>query len=155
VAGLEDSTGWSLLCRVDTRLCALPLENIIETTRPLPIEPVAGAPDFLLGLAVVRGAAVPIVDAERLLGGGQVSASRFVMLRVGERRVGLAVESVLGVRQVVADSLEELPPLLRGADAAAVSAIGTLDAELLMVLQAARIVPEALLAALETEALAS
>jgi purine-binding chemotaxis protein CheW len=133
----------------------LPLANVIETTRPLPIEPVAGAPDFVLGLAIVRGAAVPIVDAGRLLGGGKSAPARFVMLTVGKRRVGLAVAGVAGIHHVAAMSLEELPPLLRSADAAVVSAIGTLDAELLMILQTVRIVPEELLAALEKEAIAS
>ena len=149
------NSGLSLLCRVDTRLCALPLESVIEMTRPLPVEPVAGAPDFVLGLSVVRGSAVPIVDAGRLLSGGRSPLSRFVILRVRERRVGLAVDAVLGVRSLQARSLEELPPLLRSAAADVVEAIGTLDSELLMILRAVRIVPEELLAAIETEALAS
>ena len=147
--------GWSLLCRVDAWLCALPLEGVVETLRPLPIEPVAGAPDFVLGLSVVRGAAVPIVDVERLLGGRGANPTRFVMLKVGERRVGLAVEGVVGVRQIGATSLEDLPPLLRNAEADVVSTIGTLDSELLVVLQAVRIIPEAFFAAVEGKALAS
>jgi purine-binding chemotaxis protein CheW len=146
---------WSLLCRVDERLCALPLASVVETTRPLPIEPVTGAPAFVLGLSIVRGTAVPVVDAERLLGGQRSTPSRFVMLRVGKRFVALAVDGVVGVRQLGAASLQELPPLLRNADAAVVSNIGTLDSELLVVLQAIRIVPEAFFVAIEAEALAS
>jgi purine-binding chemotaxis protein CheW len=152
---MKAGDAWSLLCRVETRLCALPLDNVVETMRPLPIEPVAGAPDFVLGLSVVRGAPVPIVDVERLLGGKSVNPARFVMLKVGERCVGLAVESAVGIRQIGAASLQDLPPLLRNAEADAVSTIGTLDSELLVVLQAVRIVPEAFFAALEGEALAS
>jgi purine-binding chemotaxis protein CheW len=152
---VQINSGLSLLCRVDTRLCALPLESVIETTRPLPVEPVVGTPDFVLGLSIIRGSAVPIVDAGRLLKGKGSSPTRFVMLRVGERRVGLAVDSVLGIRPLDSVALQELPPLIRSADAEIVSAIGALDAGLLLVLSAARIVPGELVASLEKAALAS
>ncbi len=150
----SSNAGLSLLCRVDTRLCALPLESSVEATRALPIEPVPGAPPFVLGLCIVRGAAIPIVDAALLLGSPRSSAARFVILRVGDRRVGLAVDAVLGVRQI-AGSFEELPPLLRGTDSSIVSAIGTLDAELLMVLRAVRMVPDEVYASVEAAARAS
>src|SRR5436853_466591 len=108
--------GLSLFCRVNTRLCALPLESIVETTRPLPCEPVAGTPAFVLGLSVIRGVAVPVVDAGQLLSGQRSAPSRFVVLKVGDRRVALAVEAVVGVRSVGALALQDLPPLVRSAD---------------------------------------
>jgi purine-binding chemotaxis protein CheW len=44
-----------LLFRSGGRLCALRLESVRETTRPLPIEPIAGTPPFVLGISVMRG----------------------------------------------------------------------------------------------------
>lgn len=154
-ADMRDGETQSLLCRVDQRLCALPLAGVVETIRPLPVEPVAGAPAFVLGLSVVRGVPTPIVDAARLLGGSGGAPKRVVILKVGERRVGLAVDAVLGLDRIGASSLQALPPLLRNGETEGVSALGTLDSELLIVLQAVRLVPESLLAALETKALAS
>jgi purine-binding chemotaxis protein CheW len=132
----------SLICRVRKRLCALPLEHVIETLRPLPIEPVAGAPSVVLGLAVIRGIPLPVVDAGRLFGEEGSQPERFVTLVVGARRIALAVDSVLGVRTVMQDSLHALPPLLREADDDVITAIGLLDAELLLVLRTARLLPE-------------
>lgn len=152
---MEVNGGLALLCSVDSRFCALPLESVIQTTRPLTIEPVSGTPPFVLGLSVIRGMAVPVVDAGRLLSGRPSSSSRFVLLRVGERRVALAVEKVLGVRAVDAIALDSLPPLIRNADADAISSIGALDAELLLLLSAVRIVPDDLLASMDARALAS
>ena len=60
------SASW-LLCRAGARLCALPLQNVMETMRLLPIEPVAGAPRSVLGLCPIRGAPVPVVDLQSLL----------------------------------------------------------------------------------------
>jgi chemotaxis signal transduction protein len=56
--------------------------------------------------------------------------------------MALAVDSVVGVRPIRAGALHALPPLLR--DSAVIAAIGVLDAQLLVVLQASRLLPEAL-----------
>jgi purine-binding chemotaxis protein CheW len=138
----DRDAGLLLICRVQTRLCGLPLEHVLEIMRPLPTEPVAGAAHFVRGLAVIRGAPVPVVDTARLLGAEGAQADRFVTVNAGERRVALAVDSVLGVRAVPAGSLRELPPLLHEACADVVAAIGLLDAELLLVLHSARLLPD-------------
>lgn len=132
----------SLFCRVRARLCAMPLQHVVETMRPLPVEPLAGMPAFVMGLAVVRGQPLPVVDAGALLGDLEdPQHTRFVTLVTGRRNIALAVEAVLGVRELPPD-LQGLPPLLREASAEVVSAIGTLDAELLLLLESARIVPD-------------
>jgi len=138
----------SLICRVRTWRCALALSEVVETLRPLPVEAVAGAPFFMRGLALVRGLALPVIDAARLLDGiDAVSAPRrFVVLRTGERRVVLAVDEVLGVRAVPIDVQHPLPPLLDEAGRDAVACIGRLDAELLLVLDNARLLSDEVLA---------
>jgi chemotaxis signal transduction protein len=52
------------------------------------------------------------------------------------------VDGVIGVRALVVGSLKKMPPLLRGASAETVEAIGTLDSRLLVVLSATRILAE-------------
>jgi purine-binding chemotaxis protein CheW len=131
-----------LVCRVETRLCALPLEHVVETLRALPIEPVADAPPFVLGLAVIRGEPLPVVDVGRLLGTDSAQAERFVIVNAGGRRVALAVDHVAGVRAVAPESLVALPPLMHTAASDVIAAIGLLDAELLLVLQSTRFVPD-------------
>lgn len=111
--------------------------------RPLPMAPILSAPSFVSGLAIVRGVPTPVVDVGRLLGAGDdAQPTRFVAVRVGEKRVALAVETVVGLRTLSATALHELPPLIREASADVVAAIGALDASLLVVLRTARLVPE-------------
>lgn len=146
------SPGLSVVCRVGSRFCALPIEHVEETMRPLPLEPLAGMPPFVLGLCIIRGAARPVVDAGKLLGAGEAETpTRFLTLRIDERRVALAVDAVVGVRDLSAHVLENLPPLLHDAGADVVSAIGTLDAGLLLVLRSARVVPDPVWARVESE----
>ena len=142
----------SLLCRVHTRLCALPLAQVIETMRPLPIEPIADAARFVCGVAVIRGVPVPVVDAARLLGTEEEPhPARFVTLRTGTRRIALAVTGVLGIRAIPDEAVQQLPPLLRDAGADVVAAIGRLDSELLLVLRSLRIIPNELWATIEAQ----
>lgn len=139
----------SLVCRVHGRLCALPLEQVVETMRPLPIESVAGAPRFVRGLAVIRGAPVPVVDVGWLLGDADSPGGRLVTLSVGTRRVALAVDSVVGIRALPAGARHALPPLLSAGSSALVSEVGLLDAELLLVLQSSQLLSDLDWAALD------
>jgi purine-binding chemotaxis protein CheW len=131
-----------LVCRVEALLCALPLEHVVEALRALPIVPVADAPPFVLGLAVIRGEPLPVVDVGRLLSADGAQAERFVIVNAGGRRVALAVDHVAGVRTVAPESLTALPPLMHTTASDVIAAIGLLDAELLLVLQSTRLVPD-------------
>jgi purine-binding chemotaxis protein CheW len=139
-----------LLCRVGTHLCALPVEHVVETMRPLAVVPLAGVPLGVSGVSLIRGFPVPVIDAGCLFGiPGPRQVTRFVTIKVDERRAALAVDSVVGVRTLPVDSSRELAPLLQTSDAGVVSTIGTLDANLLLVLQGARLVPASIWKAIE------
>jgi purine-binding chemotaxis protein CheW len=157
MSGEEDSHRF-LLCRIGLRIGAVALQNVRETMRPLPVEPLAGAPPFVLGVAIVRGAPTPVVDANRLLGASSTSSTpilspspaRFVSLKLDRRTVALAVDAVLDIRSLPAGMLAGIPPLLQGADTALLSLIGALDTKLLIVLEAARLVPDSVWTVINT-----
>ena len=134
----------ALLCRVGDHSCALPLAHVVETMRPLPLLPLPGVEPCVLGMAVVRGSAVPVVDGRILLGALRPERpGRFVLLSLGARRAVLAVDGVAGVVTLDLSSLDELPPLAGVIAADVIAAIATLDASLLLVLRTACLVPEA------------
>jgi purine-binding chemotaxis protein CheW len=138
------SQSW-LLCRVGTRICALPLEHVVETMRPLPVEPMADAPACVLGLCLVRGDPIPAIDLQALFGKPAATPQRMVTLNVAGRRIAAVVDSVVGVRAIDPDQFHGLPPLLHDAAGDIVSAVGALDSELLLFLRAARLAPQELL----------
>jgi len=139
-----------VLVRSGNLFCALPLASVIETLRSPPITAVAGAPLWVQGVAVIRGAMVVVVDLGILLGPGsaELKQARVVTLRVGARVIGLAVESIVGVREFERALLSELPPLLLQAHPQVLTAIGLLDGELMLVLDGSRIITEPELARL-------
>lgn len=126
----------ALFFRTQERFCALPLDCVAEILRPQKLRPATGLPAFVLGVSLIRGAIVPVVDMALLLGAAPIrEPARLIVLRLGARAVALAVEAVIGVRAVAAGALQDLPPLLRDAGEA-VAAIAPLDHELLLVMQA-------------------
>lgn len=141
---------YRLLCRAGTHLCAIPIDRVIEIMRMLPIREVAGAPRYVRGLSIIRGAPLPVVDIGRLIGDHAATPERLITIRTDSRTIALAVESVLGISAIAAEALGQLPPLL-GDAAETIAAIGTLDSELLFFLRTAQIVPEGLLMALDAQ----
>src|SRR5258708_4700533 len=104
--------------------------------RPLPVEPISGAPSFVQGISIIRGIPTPVVDLGAILGTPCERAERFVTLRVGEKQMALSVNAVLSVRDL--DSImttRELPSLLQRASKDVIETIGTLDEQVLMVLR--------------------
>jgi purine-binding chemotaxis protein CheW len=126
-----------LVCTAGPHRFALPASSVIETMRMLPIETVAGAPPFVCGLSVIRGAAVPVLDTARLFGTEAARYQRLVTVRIGERTAAVAASAVVALQSIDGGELDELPPLLRDADA--IGAIARLDEELVFFLRAARV----------------
>jgi purine-binding chemotaxis protein CheW len=118
--------------------------------RPLPVQPFDGMPAFVAGLSIIRGAPVPVVDLARLLGNdSSARRTRFVVVKVRERRVALSVERVIGMKSLAFAGSAALPPLLGSACSDFVSAVGSLDAHLLVVLESGLIVPSSTWTSLE------
>lgn len=153
MAGNDAASASFLICRCNQRLCALPLAHVAETMRPLPVESIPDMPPFLLGVSIIRGALVPVVNVAQLVGAtSHDEPARYVTLKVDERQVALAVEGVVGVRELPPASVDEIPPLLRDSGSDLISAITTLDAELLVVLQGARLISEPVWRTIDTQA---
>ncbi len=141
----ETPSAAMLLVRVADRLCALPIRQVREVMRPLPVHRLDQAPACVAGLAVVRGMSVPVVDLSRLIavGGSAADITRFVTIHADQRLVAVAVSEVVGVRTIDHATLSALPPLLDGGQDEAIAALGVRDRQvLLLVLNAARLLPE-------------
>ena len=137
----------ALICQAGTTLCALPAQFVAETMRCLPVEPLRSPLPFVTGVAVVRGAAVPVVDLAACLGLGSAPTTRFVTVRPAGRAdglVALAVAAVSGVREIAPDLAATVPPLLRGTSGDLVTAIGVLGEAPLLILGNSFAVPDEL-----------
>ncbi|MDB5097426.1 MAG: CheW-like protein [Cyanobacteria bacterium RYN_339] len=133
-----------LVLIVRERTYALPLAGVVEVMRPLPLRALEGAPAYVLGIATIRGQAVPVVDPGQLVAGTPGTPRRFVTVRSGQRLVALAVEAVVGVRQLPRQALADLPGFLANAAAGALAGLGAPDGEVLALLDAGKLLPTGL-----------
>jgi purine-binding chemotaxis protein CheW len=142
-----------MLFRLGAGLCAIPVGQVVETMRPQPSRPLADAPPYVVGVSVIRGAPVPVVDLAMVVHGRGQEATRLVTVRTPDaaRTVALAVTEVVGVASIPADSLGSLSPLLADAGPASVRSVGVADTEILLLLDGARAVPDDVWRALATE----
>ena len=79
-------------------------------------------------------------------GGG---VNRFVTVRLGDRQVAFSVGAVLGIHHLDEATTVGLPPILRDASGDIIEALGTLDAQILVVLRATWELPDDVWRALE------
>jgi purine-binding chemotaxis protein CheW len=146
-SGAETHQSW-LLCHATSMLCALPAEQVLEVMRVLPLEPFAAAPRYVLGLSIIRGVPVPVVDIGLIVGNVATKAARLVTIKTAGRTVALTMQGVIGITEIGAAAFDQLPPLLQDAAADTIAGIGVRDSGLLIFLRAGRIVPEQMFDAL-------
>lgn len=132
----------SLVFRAGPLLCALHLDEVIETMRPLTTHPLAGTPAFVTGICIMRGAPTLVVDVARLLGGIEAEVSRFVAVQTERGPVAFATGEIQGVRPVSTSTNGRHEALLGNAPARLIAAVGTLDAAPVLLLQSMRLVPD-------------
>jgi len=140
-----------LLIRAGALRCGFALTEVDEVMRPLAIKRMAGMPDFVHGVSIIRGEVVPVVNLGALLvGTSAIESNRLLVMRAGARKVAIAVDDVEGVADLPHERLQNLPPLLQETQADLIERIGALDRELLLVLEAARVLPESVWETLAT-----
>ncbi|APR85746.1 Hypothetical protein A7982_11095 [Minicystis rosea] len=126
------------------------MAHVVETMRPLPAERLPGMPELLLGLSIVRGAVVPVVDLAGFFGDRDGVVSRYVLVRAGARRLVLAVSAVRGVVRL--DPASGGGEVIAGEAAArCIRAVMVEGGRSLVVLDVGRLLPEAILRAIDRE----
>jgi purine-binding chemotaxis protein CheW len=140
---IDAASSAMLVARAGAHRCALPAQEVVEVMRRQPVRMIASLAACIEGLAVIRGEAVPVVSLTRLFDPAATeTAGRFISVRIGQRRVALAVSEVLGMRQLPARQIAALPPLLGAVERSAVAGLEVLDLQLLLVLNCARLISD-------------
>ena len=99
-----------LVVRSGGALLGIPVAQVREVVRATGIRPVPGTPVIQAGIVNVRGAIVTVLDLLALRTGVRaVVPASIVLLEYGARMLGLTVDAVHDVRQVVEDSSASRP----------------------------------------------
>ncbi len=93
---------------------AIDIMRVREIIHPLPITPVPRAPAFVEGVVRLRGEVIPVLDVRKRLGveaRPPTRKSRFLIVNVAGRRIGLVVDEVCEVLRLPRSDIRAAPAL--------------------------------------------
>lgn len=93
---------------------AVDIMRVREIIHPLPITPVPRAPPSVEGVVRLRGEVVPVLDVRKRLGlppSPATRRTRFLVVNVARRRIGLVVDEVCEVIRLPRGEIRAAPPL--------------------------------------------
>jgi len=122
---------------------AIDIMRISQIIQPQPIRPVPRAPSYIEGVIELRGVVVPIMDLRRRLGLELLPATRatkFIIVQLDRRLVGLIVDGVVGVHRVGRSAIRRTPEGIAGPEAAVFSGVCRRGDHLVLLVELAALV---------------
>lgn len=113
------------------------IESVQEIIRATDITPVPGAQAHVRGVINLRGKIIPVVDLRIRFGLPTEEwndQQRIVVVELGQKRLGMLVDSVSQVIRVPAAVVEEIPEEVTAIDDNYIKGVGKLDGRLVIML---------------------
>lgn len=113
------------------------IASVQEIIRATDITPVPGAPAHVRGVINLRGKIIPVVDLRRRFALAVIESSesqRIIVVELGEKRIGMLVDSVSQVIKVPAAVVEEMPEEATSVDENFIKGVGKLEDRLVIIL---------------------
>lgn len=121
---------------------AVPIERVREIVNPLPLTELPHAPPAIAGVADHRGEVIPVIDLRTRFGlepQPDQRRTKWVLVRVDDRSVGLRVDRVTEVFGQAGEALRPAPSLGAGDDVRGLAGVITHEGKMRFVLDLDRI----------------
>ena len=96
-----------------------------------------GAPSHVKGVINLRGKIIPVVDLRRRFSLPEIVESEFqriIVVELGEKRLGILVDSVSQVIRLSSSIIEKIPEEVTTVDENYIKGVGKLDSRLIIIL---------------------
>ncbi|MBU5637836.1 chemotaxis protein CheW [Geomonas sp. Red69] len=113
------------------------INSVQEIIRGGGITEVPGAPGHVSGVINLRGKIIPVVNLRRRFSRPDIEENeeqRIVVVELGEKRLGMLVDSVRQVIQFSTSLVEEMPEDATTPEASYINGMGKLDGRLIIIL---------------------
>ncbi len=122
---------------------AVDIMRISQIIQPQSIRPVPRAPTYVDGVIERRGVVIPIMDLRRRFGleaPPSTRATKFIIVRLDGRLIGLIVDRVIGVHRVPHNAIRPTPEWIAGPEAAVFSGVCRREDHLVLMVDLATLV---------------
>lgn len=113
------------------------IAQVQEIIRMVEITHVPRAPHFMEGVINLRGQLIPIIDLRTRFGMPRIDptkSTRIVVTEIGNKRVGIVVDSVSEVLNIPIENVEEAPEMVAGVGTEYIQGVGKLGERLIIML---------------------
>jgi purine-binding chemotaxis protein CheW len=113
------------------------IAQVQEIIRMVEITHVPRAPRFMEGVINLRGQLIPIIDLRTRFGMPRINANkstRIIVTEIGNRRVGIVVDSVSEVLNIPIENVEDAPEMITGVGTEYIQGVGKMDERLIIML---------------------
>jgi purine-binding chemotaxis protein CheW len=113
------------------------IDNVQEIIRASDITYVPGAPSHVKGVINLRGKIIPVVDLRRRFSLPEIVESEFqriIVVELGEKRLGILVDSVSQVIRLSSSIIEKIPEEVTTVNENYIKGVGKLDSRLIIIL---------------------
>jgi purine-binding chemotaxis protein CheW len=103
---------------------------------------IANAPDFIRGVVNLRGVIVPIVDMRLKFGCAKAEYNEFtvvIILALGERTVGIVVDSVSDVMKIQPEDIKDAPEIDNVIDDSCITGLASISDRMLILVDIERL----------------
>lgn len=121
---------------------AVPSAQVQQLEMLEDITPVPGAPAFVEGVVLLRGQVVPVVDLRRRFGFPAAEhdlRTRLIVVTLGERRVGLIVDSAREFITIPNQAIQPPPEAIAGISGDWLAGVANLKDRLILILDLQRV----------------
>jgi purine-binding chemotaxis protein CheW len=125
-------SGVHVRLRVGQEQYALPVDRVLEVAELGDLTPVPGSPSEILGVRNLRGQVIPVLSLATVLGLSAEDPLRIVVVELGDRRAGLAVDAIVDVGDLPDPSEQVDSPYMVAAALVDGALVGFLDTDAIL-----------------------
>jgi purine-binding chemotaxis protein CheW len=119
------------------------IAQVQEIIRMVEITHVPRAPHFMEGVINLRGQLIPIIDLRTRFGMPRIDptkSTRIVVTEIGNKRVGIVVDSVSEVLNIPVENVEDAPEMVAGVGTEYIQGVGKLGERLIIMLDLSKVI---------------
>jgi len=120
---------------VEDEYFGLEIHKVVEILNPVRLHKVPELPAFISGVIKVRGEITPVVDMRVRFGVKNLSGKyRVLIVRLGEDKIGLHVDTVTGIVEIPDDRISRPPGYFKGFREEFIRGVGHSDDRIVIIL---------------------